>query len=119
MLTLTSAKTYAGPTAVSGGTLRLSSASVNVLPSSTAVTVGVDSVLDINGVDQTVGSLSGQGNVTLGSGLLTVNSSVDSTFSRLDLRHWAAHQNRCRLFVPVRQQHVFGRDCSQCRPVGD
>ena len=51
------------------------------LPAATAVTVDAGSALDINSTQQTIGSLAGDGNVTLGTGTLTVASTADSTFA--------------------------------------
>lgn len=75
--------TFSGTTAITAGTLqtsgnnKLSSASVHILSS------GV--TLDLNDTSQTVAGLidsgSGTGNVTLGSGTLTVNVASPSTFS--------------------------------------
>ena len=53
----------------------------NLLPTATPVTVNANATLDINGISQTIGSLSGAGNVTLGGGSLTVASTTDSPFS--------------------------------------
>lgn len=56
-------------------------ADYNILPSTTSVTVASGAVLDINGIRQMVGSLSGQGNVTLGAGSLTINGTESATFT--------------------------------------
>ena len=59
----------------------LSPVANNFLPTTTAMTVAGSATFDLN-AQQTIGSLSGQGNVTLGSnGVLTVNSSADSMFA--------------------------------------
>ena len=82
---LSGANTYAGTTAVNGGTLRAGAA--NTLPSTTAVTLAATSgvTLDLNGNSQSIASLAGGGtsggNVTLGSGTLTINGSSSTTFS--------------------------------------
>lgn len=83
-LTLTGANTYSGSTAINGGAVQLGVD--NALPSTTAVTLadtaGVN--LDVNGKTQTIGSLAGGGanggNVTLGSGTLTVGNANSQTF---------------------------------------
>ena len=53
----------------------------NILPINTAVTIATNSVLDVNGTSQRIGSLAGEGDVTLGTGTLTVNSTADSAFA--------------------------------------
>ncbi len=83
-LTLTGANTYSGSTTINGGTVQVGVD--NALPSTTAVTLansaGVS--LDVNGKSQTIGSLSGGGanggNVTLGTGTLTVGNGSSTTF---------------------------------------
>src|SRR5262249_16838527 len=55
---------------------------VNGFPSASAFTVASGATLDLAGFDQTVGSLAGAGNVTLGSAMLTTNGDgSDTTFS--------------------------------------
>ena len=69
---------YSGGTKINGGTLQLGV--LNALPTSTTVTLANYSgaTLDLHGVNQTVAYLSGGGtiggNITLGSGTLTVSS---------------------------------------------
>ena len=53
----------------------------NLLPVNTALTVAEGSIFDLNSLTQTIASLEGRGSVTLGSGTLTVNSTVSSTYS--------------------------------------
>ena len=83
--TLSGANTYSGTTTINGGTLRAGAA--NTLPSTTAVTLANTTgvTLDLNGNSQSIKSLAGGGttggNVTLGSGTLTVNGSSSTTFS--------------------------------------
>jgi fibronectin-binding autotransporter adhesin len=67
---------------VSSGTV----ASVDYLPDASAVAVAAGATLNVNGLAETIGPLSGQGAVTLGGGALTINSSdgtngVDSVFA--------------------------------------
>src|SRR5262245_3675592 len=79
-LTLSGANTYTGPTAVNAGTLQ--AGAVNAFSSASAFTVASGAILDLAGFDQTVGSLAGAGNVTLGSATLTTNGDgSDTTFS--------------------------------------
>ena len=55
--------TYAGDTAVLGGTLKLSAPTVSPLPAGTRMTVATDALLDLSGVSQTVAELNGGGRV--------------------------------------------------------
>ncbi len=77
--------TYNGPTTINAGTLALFG-SANPLPTTTVLTVASVSgaVFNLNGVNQTIASLSGGGsggNVTLGSGVLTVGDATSTTFA--------------------------------------
>ena len=65
-LVLAGANTYTGATNVNGGTLRLNAA--NRIADTSAVTVASGATFDLNNFSDTVGSLAGAGNVTLGSG---------------------------------------------------
>jgi autotransporter-associated beta strand protein len=79
-LTLTGSGTYSGATAVNAGTLQ--AGIVNAFSANSAYTVAVGATLDLNGLNQTIGSLAGAGNVTLGSGVLTTgNDNTSTTFS--------------------------------------
>ena len=80
-LELSKANTYAGGTLVNAGTLQAGIA--NAFASSADVTVASGATLDLNNFNQQANNLSGAGNVTLGSAALTVNNSIDSTFSGL------------------------------------
>jgi fibronectin-binding autotransporter adhesin len=68
ILTLSGANTYTGGTGVQLGVLR--AGATNVFGSG-AMDVAAGATLDLAGFDQTVGSLSGAGSVTLGTGRLT------------------------------------------------
>src|SRR5262249_52381483 len=64
-----------GTTALTAGTVHLSGGN-NRLPSATQLSMTGSAVLDLNGTNQTVGSLSSastQASITLGSGTLSVN----------------------------------------------
>jgi autotransporter-associated beta strand protein len=85
-LILSGANTYTGATTISAGILQLGA--TNVLPSSTAVTIGTGPVggvgggtptLDLNNFSTTVGSIAGTGKITLGSGTLTTGGNNTST----------------------------------------
>ncbi len=69
--------TYSGATTISDGTLRLLVG--GALPDSSAVTVNTGGTLDLNDLNDTVGSLAGGGNVILGSATLTSGGNNGST----------------------------------------
>ncbi len=90
LFAMTGASSYTGATTLGGGTLF--AAAPNVLSSSSAFTVASGATLSLNpltnqsGVNigsysQTIASLSGGGNVLLGSAILTVGDSTDTTFT--------------------------------------
>jgi fibronectin-binding autotransporter adhesin len=66
---------------ITGGTLKLGAA--NVLPAASAVAVGAGAVLDLNDNNQTIGSLSGLGQVDLRSGNFIFGDANDTTFGGL------------------------------------
>jgi fibronectin-binding autotransporter adhesin len=74
--TLGGTSSYSGGTSVSGGTLRAGAA--NSFAPISAFTLSGGS-LDLNGFDQKIGSLTGSGNVTLGSATLTTGNDGTST----------------------------------------
>jgi len=82
-LTLSGASSYTGATTVAAGTLRMGAASV--LPSSARVTLAdrAGAALDLNGFDQTIGSLAGGGGtggeLRLGSATLSTGTDNSST----------------------------------------
>jgi fibronectin-binding autotransporter adhesin len=85
-VTLTYANTYSGgDTTINAGTLKLSGS--GRLPSTTAVTLAntPGAVLDLNSNSQTIGSLTGGGNVggniLLGSATLTVGNTSNTNYS--------------------------------------
>lgn len=78
--TLGGNNTYSGATSINAGTLQLGAA--NRIANNSAVTVATGASLALNGFAETLGSLSGDGSITLGSGSLTVGSgNVSSTFN--------------------------------------
>lgn len=79
VLTLGGASTYSGSTSVSAGTLQ--AAAQDVFSRNSAYTVASGAILDLNGFDQSIKSLAGAGNVTLGAGTLTTVGSSSTTFS--------------------------------------
>jgi autotransporter-associated beta strand protein len=76
-LTLTGANTYTGSTTLSAGTLALGAA--NRLADTTALSVNSGATFNLAGFSETVGSLAGAGNVTLGAGSLTAGGNNTST----------------------------------------
>ncbi|WP_333679962.1 autotransporter-associated beta strand repeat-containing protein [Dyella sp.] len=76
-LVLSGTNSLTGGTNVSAGTLRTGSA--NALPTS-GMSVQAGATLDLNGFNNTVTGLGGNGNVTLGTGTLTINGFYAGTF---------------------------------------
>lgn len=77
LFTLSGANTYTGATIINTGTLTLGAA--NRIADASAVTVAGGATFNLNNFAETVGSLAGAGNVTLGSGILTAGG--DNSFS--------------------------------------
>ncbi len=75
-LTLTGSNTYTGATTVSAGTLTLNGGTA--LDDTSAVTVAAGATLDL-GASETIGSLAGAGDVTLGANTLTAGGDNTST----------------------------------------
>jgi autotransporter-associated beta strand protein len=80
VLAIAGTATYAGPTFVNDGELRIRG-TANRLPVGTAVTVQSPGILNLNGVAQEIGSLSGNGNVGTGAATLTIGGSASTTFN--------------------------------------
>jgi len=80
ILAIASPSTYLGDTIINEGELRIRSAA-NRIPIGTAVTVNNPGILNLNGVNQQIGSLSGNGRVGLANATLTIGGSANSTFS--------------------------------------
>ena len=74
-MTLSGANIYSGTTTINGGILRVGAGVAGVINDMSAVTVGTLGTFDLNGFDETIGSLAGAGQVTLGAGTLTVGGS--------------------------------------------
>jgi autotransporter-associated beta strand protein len=77
-LILSGSNTYTGSTTVSAGTLKVSGG--NAIPDSSPVNL-LGGSLDLGGSNETIGSLSGSGNVSLGSGTLRTFASPYPGFS--------------------------------------
>jgi autotransporter-associated beta strand protein len=76
-LTLSGTNAWNGATTISAGTLKDGAAAV--IPDSSAVTVASGATWNLNGFDETVGSLAGVGGVTLGGATLTCGGANTST----------------------------------------
>jgi outer membrane autotransporter protein len=79
-LTLSGPNTYTGATTIAAGAL--AAGAVDTLPHMTAVTIQAPGTLDLNGFNQSIGSLAGAGAVTLGNATLTTgNDNTNTNFS--------------------------------------
>ncbi len=78
-LTLTQPCLYTGNTTNSQGTLNLNGAD-NILPSGTGLYLAANTVLNLNGLNQTVARLTGSGTINLGSGSCTVTDAGTNIF---------------------------------------
>ena len=79
-LTLSGQSTYTGATAVNVGTLQ--AGAINAFSPSSAFSIASGAVLNLAGFNQTIGSLSGAGAVTLGAATLTTgNDNTNTTYS--------------------------------------
>ncbi len=77
-LKLSGLNTYSGVTNVNAGTLQAGAA--NTFSSASAVTVGTGATLDLNGFNQSIGSIAGAGTVTNnGAGAATLTAGADNT----------------------------------------
>lgn len=84
IIALASPSTYAGATIINNGELRVRQTvgtDGNRLPITTPVTVNSPGILNLNSVNQQIGSLTGDGAVGLGNATLTVGDATDTTFS--------------------------------------
>jgi fibronectin-binding autotransporter adhesin len=80
-LTLSGTNTYSGPTLVNttGAGTGLSANAVNALSAASAHTVNGSATLFLNNVNNAIGSLAGNGTVSLGTGTLTTGGDNSST----------------------------------------
>jgi filamentous hemagglutinin family protein len=78
-LTLSGNNTYTGATTINAGTLQLGAA--NRIANASAVTVAAGSTFNLGNFAETIGSLSGAGDVTLGSAALITGNATNTTFS--------------------------------------
>ena len=77
MVTLSGSNTYTGQTIVQNGTVQAGSA--HAFGTNSAVTVAYGATLDLNGFNNTIGSLAGGGSVTLETATLTAGTDGTST----------------------------------------
>ena len=78
--TLSGANSYTGATVVNAGALQAGAA--DTFAPLSAFTIGSGATMGLNGFNQTIGSLSGAGSVTLGSAILTTgNDNTGAIFS--------------------------------------
>lgn len=75
--TLSGTNSYTGATNINVGTLQAGAA--NAFAPGSAFTVASGAFLDLNGFNQSIGSLAGAGDVTLGAGTLTTGNDNSST----------------------------------------
>ncbi len=73
-LILSGMNTYTGETSINDGTLQMGVA--NAIQDSTSLVVNSGKIFDLDGFDQKIQDLSGSGQITLGSGTLTVTPST-------------------------------------------
>jgi len=81
-LTLTQPSTYTGNTTNSQGTLNLTGPD-NILPASTGLYLATNTVLNLNGINQTVARLTGGGTINLGAGSLADTDAGTNVFGGL------------------------------------
>jgi autotransporter-associated beta strand protein len=79
-LVLSGANTYNGTTTINAGTLSIGAVDRIADTSNLNVAGGT---FDLGGFNETLGSITGSGNITLGAGTLTTNSTSNTTFSGL------------------------------------
>ncbi len=77
--TIQAVQTYTGGTTINGGILEMGVA--NGLASTGAVAINSPGILSLNGNPLAIASISGNGNIDLGSGALTLNTTGSTTFS--------------------------------------
>ncbi|EKD74182.1 MAG: outer membrane autotransporter barrel protein, partial [uncultured bacterium] len=78
-LTLGQDNTYTGVTRIETGTLELGSA--NAIPAASTLYIASTGTLGLGGFSKTLGGLTGDGNINLGTATLTINNSADNTYS--------------------------------------
>ena len=125
VLDLSGTSTYSGPTTISAGTVELDGNGEN-LPTATALTIASGGVLDLAGVPQTVGSLSGSAGAIItnryspaySSTLTVAPSSGSTTFAGNIISNDRLGAFRQRRIDPQRHERVHRRDDGQRRHAG-
>ena len=87
---------YAGATVIgnpSGGSSVLILGASEVIPNGSAVSVLADATLDVNGKNETIGSLSGNGPVDLKNGQIYIDGSASTTFDGIFFGGGAVNKN--------------------------
>jgi fibronectin-binding autotransporter adhesin len=77
-LMLNGVNLYTGGTTINGGIVQLGT---GLLPPGGDLAINSPGIFDLNGHNQTIGALSGNGNMTLGAGTVTMNTAKTSTYS--------------------------------------
>ncbi|MHB1947210.1 MAG: beta strand repeat-containing protein [Gammaproteobacteria bacterium] len=77
----TSSNNYTGATTITNGTLQLATASQAQIPSTSPLSVGANGTFNLNNFNASVGSLTGSGVISLGSGTLTTTETTAGTYS--------------------------------------
>lgn len=77
---LSALNTYTGNTMVGSGILRIGVPGA-VIPAGSNLTVDFGGIFDLNNNDETIGTISGDGQITMENGSLTTNANADTTFS--------------------------------------
>jgi autotransporter-associated beta strand protein len=80
VIALAGAGSWTGGTIINDGELRIRTTS-NRLPTTTDLTINSPGILNLNGVNQQIGSLTGNGRVGLAGATFTVNGATSTTFS--------------------------------------
>ena len=85
IFTLSGANTYTGATTINAGTLRVAGGAAIADTSAVTLANVAGATLDLNGTNETIGSLAGGGaaggNVTLGAGTLTTGIANNTTYT--------------------------------------
>ena len=120
IFTLSGANTYTGATAINAGTLRVAGGAAIADTSAVTLANVAGAILDLNGTNETIGSLAGGGaaggNVTLGSGTLTAGREQwHDHLYRGPEWHRGLDEARHGSLHPLRQQHLYRRHNDQCR----
>ncbi|WP_159566479.1 autotransporter outer membrane beta-barrel domain-containing protein [Budvicia diplopodorum] len=83
-LILSAVNGYTGATVINGGTLKTGATNVFSSGASLAgVSIASGATLDLNGFDQSISNISGDGHIELGSAQLTINNSVDDSLAAI------------------------------------